>query len=446
MGTYVRTVTPASATATTDRLYPFAAVRNDGASNAINTTNLAYAWVSVDASGRLYVVGATASIASGTVTLASGTEYIGQVSAFQTGTWIVTAVSSATTANVTQGTSPWIVSGHVTADQNGVVWGVTASAITGRVTADQNGVIWGVTSSAVTANQGTSPWVVGQGGTIWGVTSSAITGRVTADQNGVVWGVTASAITGRVTADQNGVVWGVTASAITGRVTADQNDVIWGVTSSAVTANQGTSPWVVSQNGIFGVTASAVTANVQGNVAHDAVDSGNPVKVGYKTLNHGADPATAAALDRTDAYANRAGIPWMLGGHPNIQTFEFEISAANTNVTVLTSANNQRIVITEIGVYVGGSTQPNTSIRVGFSTGASGTALAATSTAASALSANQGILIGVSAVPAAGGYVRGNGGGIIAIGGIAQQVSITNTVPTGGRAKVMGSYFVILES
>jgi hypothetical protein len=95
-----------------------------------------------------------------------------------------------------------------------------------------------------------------------------------------------------------------------------------------------------------------------------------------------------------------------------------------------------------MGVFAAGSQTVNTSVRVGFSTGASGTALPATSSAASG---SIGMIIDASAMPPGGGYVRGNGGGIVAIGGIAQQISVTTSLTTGGRVKIVGSYFLILE-
>lgn len=45
---------------------------------------------------------------------------------------------------------------------------------------------------------------------------------------------------------------------------------------------------------------------IQGNVAHDAVDSGNPVKIGARASNVG--PTAVAAGDRTDVLANVSGM------------------------------------------------------------------------------------------------------------------------------------------
>lgn len=49
----------------------------------------------------------------------------------------------------------------------------------------------------------------------------------------------------------------------------------------------------------------AGTGEVQGNVAHDAVDSGNPNKIGGKARQ--APPAQVANNDRVDAYLDRRG-------------------------------------------------------------------------------------------------------------------------------------------
>jgi len=73
----------------------------------------------------------------------------------------------------------------------------------------------------------------------------------------------------------------------------------------------------VTNAGTFAVQSAAA-----GDVAHDGVDSGNPVKTGAVAIAHGTNPTAVAAADRTNLYANRAGIPFVMGGHPNIITLE----------------------------------------------------------------------------------------------------------------------------
>ena len=55
------------------------------------------------------------------------------------------------------------------------------------------------------------------------------------------------------------------------------------------------------------VSAADVPDNkaVQGNVASDSPDTGNPLKVGMKAVNFGSNPTSVSNADRTDWYANR---------------------------------------------------------------------------------------------------------------------------------------------
>ena len=46
--------------------------------------------------------------------------------------------------------------------------------------------------------------------------------------------------------------------------------------------------------------------STQGNIAHDAVDSGNPIKVGAKAVAHGSNPTAVAAADRDKALRHAA--------------------------------------------------------------------------------------------------------------------------------------------
>lgn len=63
-------------------------------------------------------------------------------------------------------------------------------------------------------------------------------------------------------------------------------------------------------NGIdVDVTRVSGIVDVEGNVAHDGVDSGNPLKVGNKAVAGISGVTLVAANDRTDAYAGLDGVP-----------------------------------------------------------------------------------------------------------------------------------------
>jgi hypothetical protein len=75
--------------------------------------------------------------------------------------------------------------------------------------------------------------------------------------------------------------------------------------AGTVTANAGTGPWPVTDNGGSLTVDGAVSTTSEGNVAHDAVDTGNPIKVGGKASP--GTPAAVASGDRVDAHFDTLG-------------------------------------------------------------------------------------------------------------------------------------------
>lgn len=86
---------------------------------------------------------------------------------------------------------------------------------------------------------------------------------------------------------------------------------------AALGANGGLKIEGVASGTAVPVNGTVTASNVTGNVAHDGVDSGNPLLAGYQAIAHGTNPTAVAAADRTVGYANRAGVPFVMGGHPN---------------------------------------------------------------------------------------------------------------------------------
>lgn len=168
---------------------------------------------------------------------------------------------------------------------------------------------------------------------------------------------------------------------------------------------------------------------IAGNIANDGVDAGNPVKVGMKALAHGANPSAVAAADRTNWYANRAGIPWVIGGHPNIVTLEAEYTAAQTNTAIVTVSTGTIIVVTQIQATVDEATTVGVGLRVGFAT-------ATTPTTTGVVVTHPGMVPG-------SGISRGDGSGILGIGADNEDLRITSEVPTGGALRILVSYYTI---
>jgi hypothetical protein len=177
---------------------------------------------------------------------------------------------------------------------------------------------------------------------------------------------------------------------------------------------------------------------VLGVSAHDASASGiNPIALGgYSTAFSQTTADVNLAGDLTRWGFTRGGQAFVLGGSPAVHVREWEVSAVNTNVVLAPAASNQKYVVTECGCHVGGSCSVNVSVRMGFATGN----LPAT---ASASAGAEGILLAASAIIPGGGLVRGDGVGVLGVSNDAEGIVLTTTVPTGGRAKVWATYFIV---
>lgn len=178
-----------------------------------------------------------------------------------------------------------------------------------------------------------------------------------------------------------------------------------------------------------------ITPNVEGTVAHDAADSGNPVKVGLKAVDHGANPTAVAANDRTDWYANRHGIPFVICGHMNVETKEFgDFTTGQTDTALVTVGAGNKIVVTYAAVMLDVDTTVTASFRLGF-----GTATLPTLST----SGVDRVFLSHPGLAAGSGIVSGTGAGIIGQGDDNEDLRLTSDVPTGGALRVMVTYYVV---
>lgn len=170
---------------------------------------------------------------------------------------------------------------------------------------------------------------------------------------------------------------------------------------------------------------------VEGGVAHDSVDAGPPLKVGAKAIAHGANPTAVAAADRTDVYANRAGVLFTIGGHPNVVTLKHTtITTAVTDAAIVTVSAGTKIVVTRITATLDSASTVFPTLLIGF-----GTANTPTTT---------GVLVSHGGVPAGGGVNVGDGSGILGIGADNEDLRVTTTGnATGNGLQICVSYYTI---
>ncbi len=168
---------------------------------------------------------------------------------------------------------------------------------------------------------------------------------------------------------------------------------------------------------------------VFGTRSHDDIDGEGPVKIGHKAIAHGSNPTAVAGADRTDWYANRHGIPFMMGGHMNSVTRRDNFTTAQTDQALVTVSGGTKIVVTRQKVTADNANSVDVQVRVGF--GATNTPTAV------------GVVGSHPGIPPGGGYTEGNGGGILGIGADGEDLRLTSEVPTGGSIDVVTTYFLI---
>lgn len=184
------------------------------------------------------------------------------------------------------------------------------------------------------------------------------------------------------------------------------------------------------------VTRVGGTVTVAGGVAHDGADSGNPIKVGAKAIAHGTNPTAVAAADRTDLYANRAGVLFTIGGHPNATTVEYRWTTAQTDDAVVSVSAGTKIVVTRVTVAVDEATTVGVGFRLGFGTSTLATLATDGNTAAGILVSHGGLVPG-------GGLTVGDGSGILGIGADDEDLRITADAATNGDARLYVTYYTI---
>lgn len=177
-------------------------------------------------------------------------------------------------------------------------------------------------------------------------------------------------------------------------------------------------------------------ANIEGDVAHDGADSGNPLKVGGKAIAHGSNPTAVAASDRTDAYYNRHGIPFVIAGHMNTQTVEWVATTAQANDAIVTISTGSKVALLKIMATVDNATTVDVGIRCGFATVTLPTTPTDGNTAADIVLSHPGIAAG-------SGVNEGTGGALVGIGADDEDLRCTNEVPTTGSIRVRATYFTI---
>jgi hypothetical protein len=127
-----------------------------------------------------------------------------------------------------------------------------------------------------------------------------------------------------------------------------------------------------------------------------------------------------------------------IGGHPNTISAEYYTTGAQTDDNILPLiSSGTKYVITSITVTASAANTVNTSVRIGF-----GTSTIPTQGTSGADAVNK-VILSHPNIPAGSGIVKGNGSGIVGIGGDGEELRITCSAPTTGSLIVQVDYYTI---
>lgn len=185
--------------------------------------------------------------------------------------------------------------------------------------------------------------------------------------------------------------------------------------------------------GNLGLNASATydrirtAAGAQGTTGTGLAGTG-PLLI---AVAHGTNPSVVGAGQFAYPPANRAGIPFVIGGHPNVITFCQNYTTAQTDTAIVTVSAGTKIVVTAFMITVANSTTADVSCRLGFGT------------ANTPAYGSNGLLGTHPGIAAGSGIAKGNGSGIIGIGADDEDVRFTDSVPTGGSVDVEIEFYTV---
>ncbi|MFN9304311.1 MAG: hypothetical protein ACK6DA_16265 [Candidatus Kapaibacterium sp.] len=136
--------------------------------------------------------------------------------------------------------------------------------------------------------------------------------------------------------------------------------------------------------------------------------------------------------------SNRDGVQYTIGGHPNILSAEYLSTGNITDDNILPAISlGTKYVITAITVATSAANTTNATVRIGF--GAT-TVPAQGATNADAVAK---VIMSLPGIAPGSGAVKGNGGGIVGIGGSGEELRVTITNMATGNLTIVVDYYTI---
>jgi len=169
--------------------------------------------------------------------------------------------------------------------------------------------------------------------------------------------------------------------------------------------------------------------SIEGTVAHDSGGTGiKPLLQGALASAHGTNPTAVTADDITRLLANRAGVPFVIGGHPNPVCVRLNYTSAQTDVAIVTVSTGLKIVVTAIDVMADHANAADAQVRIGF--------------AATTTPTTTGVILSHAGIAPGSGISKGNGGGILGVGADGEDLRVTGEAASSGMDIVVTYYTI----
>lgn len=135
---------------------------------------------------------------------------------------------------------------------------------------------------------------------------------------------------------------------------------------------------------------------------------------------------------------SNSGIPFSIGGNPNIISAEYFSSGNITDDNILpTISAGSKYVITCITVSASNTNSTGANVRIGF-----GSSSVPAQGATNADAVNK-IIMSLPGMSPGATIVKGNGGGIVGMGGDAEELRVTISNMSSGNLTIVVDYYVI---
>lgn len=174
------------------------------------------------------------------------------------------------------------------------------------------------------------------------------------------------------------------------------------------------------------------------DATHDDPVSADGPQVMLSAVDHGSAPSQVAAGDSVRWLSNRAGVPYVIGGHPNLITSTALVTDANgtqTGTLLASVGAGFKVVVTRASIKCSSANTGTVDFRLLFDTDT--TAPAASTTGVT------GEIVAWDDLAAGGGFAEGAGAGMLGVGGDGEDLRYHLSDPVGGSCNISVSYYIV---